>query len=138
VLTDADFTELRLLAESLFEDCIRVVRRVTPTSLDPVTGEYPDPVDLLIYHGPARIQVKADINSNVVEAVVAGREWTYLTAQLQLPVNEDTARIRPDDIAIHQGSRWDPSLEGREFVIHGIYHKTHATMRRFRLREVVG
>ena len=64
----------------------------TKPVFDDETGQYVTPARVSVYRGPCRIQVKADINSNVVETTAGEREWTYLTAQLQLPVVTPPAR----------------------------------------------
>jgi hypothetical protein len=108
------------------------------------TGQYTDPARVTVYEGPCRVQVKADINSNVVETTAGEREWTYLTGQLQLPVGDDprivtgeTKNIRPDMIAECLTAPFDDDLPGRLFNIQGTYHKSQAVYRRFRVREVV-
>lgn len=109
------------------------------------TLQYTDPPRVTVYEGPCRIQIKADINSNVVETTAGDHEWTYLTDTLQVPIVADpevstgtTAAVRPDNVAEILTNPDDTSLVGRVFNIQGMYHKTHATHRRFRVREVVG
>lgn len=105
--------------------------------------QYTDPARVVVYRGPCRMQVKADINSNVVESTAGDREWTYLTGQLQLPVETpadavgSVADVRPDQIAEITVALFDPSLEGRVFNVQGIYHKSQAGYQRFRVKEVV-
>ncbi len=108
------------------------------------TGAYDLADDrVLIYRGRGRLQVKADINSNVVETTAGDREWTYLTAQLQLPAEthpDDLGSV--DDVDVDHVCDWltsefSPALVGTRFNIQGPYHKTHAVYLRFRLRELV-
>lgn len=111
------------------------------------TGQYDDPPDeVVVYEGPCRMQVRADINSNVVETSAGGREWTYLTSQVQLPLDGhpdikrgSSADVRTDDICrwTATGASGDPAMVDRLFNIAGPFHKTHASKRRFRVREVV-
>jgi hypothetical protein len=88
-------------------------------------------------------EVKADINSNVVETTAGEREWTYLTAQLQLPVHTpEGATGSVDDIDVDYvceilASPHSPSLVGSLFNIQGTYHKSQAVYSRYRVREVV-
>ena len=112
--------------------------------LNPATGVYDQPGErVTVYEGRCRLQVKADINSNVVETTAGDREWTYLTAQLQLP-----SETHPDDIGdvdavdVDQICDWleapfSPSLVGTRFNIQGPYHKSQAVYLRFRVRELV-
>lgn len=109
------------------------------------TGKYDTPARVTVYEGPCRIQVKADINSNVVETTAGEREWTYLTAQLQVPV---ITPVRDDvigsvnDIDVDQvceivTAPHSPTLVGTLHNLQGTYHKSQAVYSRYRLREVV-
>lgn len=111
---------------------------------DEATGEYADPARVTVYEGPCRMQVKADINSNVVETTAGEHEWTYLTSSLQLPVGDDPRIVTGSsaDVAVDHIAEWltcpdDPNMEGRLFNITGPFHKSQAVYRRFRVREVV-
>jgi hypothetical protein len=79
----------------------------------------------------------------VVETTAGEREWTYLTSTLQVPVETpadatgDVGDIRPDNIAEALTAPFDATLVGRLFNIQGIYHKSQATYRRWRIREVI-
>lgn len=145
-----------MMAE-LYTDRVHITRAAVPgdveyvdnTTIDESTGQYPVQGRVTIYRGPARLQVKADINSNVVETTAAEREWTYLTAQLQLPVTldealaidgttlGDPAAVATDNVVAYELCPYDTSMVGREFNVAGPYHKSHAVYRRFRVREVV-
>jgi hypothetical protein len=111
--------------------------------LDPDTLQYPEQGRVELYEGPCRVQVKVDINSNVVETTAGDREWTYLVAQLQLPVftpegaTGDVADVDVDHICEVLTSPSDPTLVDVVYNIQGIYHKSHAVYRRFRVREVI-
>jgi hypothetical protein len=105
--------------------------------------QYPAQGRVTLYEGVCRVQVKVDINSNVVETTAGDREWTYLVAQLQLPVETptgatgDVADVDVDHICTVLTSPSDPTLVGVVYNIQGIYHKSHAVYRRFRVREVI-
>lgn len=154
LFTDEELDEDRADFLTLCSDTIRVTRNATPDDvewvphvMDPVTLHYPAPGKVVIYEGPARIQVKVDVNSNVVETTAGDREWTYLTAQMQFPVDTptdheryvsgDVGDIRPDNVAEALLCPFDTTIVGRVFNIQGIYHKSQATYRRFRAREVI-
>jgi hypothetical protein len=150
--------EARIDARDLFTgDTCRITRK-PPTAgkgtMNETTFQYegaPDPI--LVYEGPCRMQVKADINSNVVETTAGDREWTYLTGQLQLPATlaeakaiaaayGDTVLGDPNAVDVDNVVNWltapdSPSLVGTEFNVAGPYHKTHAAYLRFRVREPV-
>lgn len=110
---------------------------------DEETGTYSDPPRVVVYRGPGRIQVKADINSNVVETTAGEREWTYLTAQLQLPTETpsnavgDVYAVRTDYVCEVLDSPDSPALVGALFNIQGTYNKSQAVYLRFRVREVI-
>jgi hypothetical protein len=144
--------EGRAEMESLMLATCRITRPAEPgdpeyvdtSTIDEATGQYPAAGRVVVYgpdvpagnDGRCRIQVKADINSNVVETTAGEREWTYLTMTLQLPIAGSEA-VRPDNICELLTSPEDTSLEGRLLNIQGMYHKSAATHRRFRVREVI-
>lgn len=107
------------------------------------TGQYETPERVPVYVGPCRLQVRADINSNLVETTAGDRESTYLTATLILPITVppegfgSSADIRPDDVATYLTAQDDPTMVDREFNVQGLHHKSQATARRFRVREVI-
>jgi hypothetical protein len=111
--------------------------------MDPDTLQYPEQGRVTLYEGVCRVQVKVDINSNVVETTAGDREWTYLVAQLQLPVSTppgatgDVAAVDVDHICEVLTSPADPTLVDVIYNIQGIYHKSQAVYRRFRVREVI-
>lgn len=127
----------RAAAEGLMTDVCRITRTGDGAPVfDEDTGQYVAPADVLVYEGPCRLQVKADINSNVIETTAGEREWTYLTAQLQVPV-EGTETVRVDNVAEIVECAFDQALVGRRMNVQGIYHKSQAGYRRLRVREVV-
>lgn len=128
----------------LLTDTCRITKPGVGASVfNETTGQYTDPARVVVYEGPCRIQVKADINSNVVETTAGEREWTYLTAQLQLPVTTPTGAtgdvddVDVDHVAEILTAPYSASLVGAKFNIQGTYHKSHAVYTRFRVREVV-
>lgn len=153
IITAADVAEFQAQAEAEMQDTCRItIPGEGPRVLDEETGQYVDPARIIIYgpgavdpttgdplpeqSGKCRLQVKADINSNVVETTAGEREWTYLTAQLQVPV-AGTGHIPIDAVAEMLTAAFDDSLPGRKFNIQGTYHKSKPVIRRFRVREAV-
>ena len=53
--------------------------------------------------------------------------------ELQLPMS--VVGVQADDEVEMTGSRHDPDLAGRLFVVRGLSHKTHAVMRRLQVEE---
>jgi hypothetical protein len=160
IITGEDLAEFRAMGEAMMTDTCRITvanPEAVQGEIDEDTGQYPEASDArLVIYGPGavhvetgdpidddvvqsgicRFQVKADINSNVVETTAGDREWTYLTSQLQLPM-EGTGHIPIDAVAECLTSPYDESMPGRLFNIQGTYHKSQAVIRRFRTREVV-
>lgn len=127
----------RRRVETLFLDSCRITKPGTgPTGFDEATGQNTPPPRVTVYEGPCRIQVKSDINSNVVETTSGEHEFTYLTATLQLPI-AGTELVRPDNISEILACVDDPTMVGRLWNVQGVYHKSQATHRRFRIREVI-
>jgi hypothetical protein len=116
---------------------------VGATTFNESTGQNTHPARVVVYEGPCRVQVKVDINSNVVETTAGDREATYLVSQLQLGVTTpegatgDVADVDVDHVCEVLTSPSDPTLVGVLYNIQGIYHKSHAVYRRFRVREVI-
>jgi hypothetical protein len=129
---------------------------VTNRAPDPVTLQIPGQGQVTVYKGPCRMQVKVDINSNVVSVVTGEREATYLTGQMQVPVEvEELTQFSDRDtfdgtgflgnpglIDVNSTALWmvcpyDSMMVGREFRIAGPYHKSQAVYRRFRVNEAV-
>lgn len=141
----------RAAMAGLYTDRCKIERvgEIDTSTFNKTTMKYDAATRATVYEGPCRMQVKADINSNVVETTAGEREWTYLTAQLQLPVergealliDEDTvgnpADVTVDDVVTFTVCLYDSSMVGREFNLAGPYHKSHAVYRRFRVREPV-
>jgi hypothetical protein len=152
ILTVADVEDQRRdLAEPMCTDTCTITIEDpdapprTSADLDPVTLQYPERPRITLYgpgaedpdyeDGRCRFQIKADINSNIIETTAGEREATYNTAQLQIPVS--ALYIPPDAIVTCLTAEHNPALPGREFNIHGeIAPKSIPVIRRFRLREV--
>lgn len=118
-------------------DTCRVFLPGTRGAFNEDTGQYDEGLPTVLYEGPCRVQVRSDINSNAVEAGIGEHEFTYRTATLQLPIA--ATGIPADAVAHILTCPLDPDQVGREFNIQAeTKGKTHATHRRFRIREVVG
>lgn len=104
------------------------------------TGQYDTPARVVVYTGRCRIQDASLVGGQgkMEERGVGDHEATYLTMKLQLPVEGGSAMVRPDQRVEITRSCGDPELEGRMFFVESTHHKTHATHRRFRIREVIG
>lgn len=149
LFTPAELAEDRALADTLMTDTCRITRHARPgdpeyvdtSQLDEETGQYPERGVVTVYQGPCRVQVKVDINSNLVESTAGEREWTYVTAQLQLPVITPTAAtgsvndVDVDHVCDVLTSEHSPRLVGLRANIQGqIGPKSHEVYLRFRLK----
>lgn len=127
----------------LTDACVITKDGIGPRIFYEDTGQYVNPDRIAVYAGPCRIQVKADINSNVVEVTAGEHEWTYLTAQLQLPVEDPVGSAGSvNDVDVNHvceitSAPYEASLVGSLFNIQGTYHKSQAVYLRFRVKEVV-
>lgn len=161
LLTATEIAEDRAIAEAQMIDVCRMTKAGTGKgAFNAATGQYAPPPRVVVYGpgavdangdayttataigrqilaGKYRIQVRSDINSNAVEAVVAEHEGTYRTATLQLPIF-GTGHIPTDVEAELITCTYDPEMVGRVFNVQAeTKGKTHATHRRYRVREVL-
>lgn len=113
-------------------------------ALDEATGVRAHPAPVTVYEGPCLLQIRADVNSNVVEITAGEKEWAYQTAILSIPIvapagaTGDPADVRIDMTAEYLTAPEDPSLVGRLFHVKATLTKTRATARRLRVTETVG
>jgi hypothetical protein len=126
LISDAEVQADRAFANAQLVDRCRIVRPGASGSgtFNETTGQYDNPASaVVVYEGPCRWQIRADINTNIVEPQELEREWAYQTSTLQLPTC--------------LAARYDDALVGRVFNIQAAQHKSMASTRRFRAREVV-
>lgn len=119
---------------------------VDVSHIDEDTLQYPEQGRVIVFEGRCRVQVRSDINSNAVEAVVAEHEWTYRTSTAQFPMFADPAKgdigdpaaIQPDYVLEIVASPLDSARVGRVMNLQAdTKNKTQASHRRFRVREVL-
>ena len=117
----------RAAMREMYTDRCHVTREAQPgdadylpdedRQLDPVTRQRPPQARVTVYRGPCRMQVKVDINSNVVTAVSGEREQTYLTGQMQVPVEAAELSLILEGIDLSDASRrkrWRPAKKASE------------------------
>jgi hypothetical protein len=127
----------RAAAESGMTDAC-TVRRIASSSTDPETAVV-TPTYTTIYPvsgtGVCKVQQSAPAGgpTDVGEAAVYIGQLT-----LHLPVSDDTAAVRPDDLVTITACVLDASLVGKTFRLRGPAHKSFATARRFPMVEVSG
>ena len=86
LFTAEELAEDRAEFLTLCSDTLRITRAAKPgdteyvdtSDIDEDTLQYPEQGRVVIYEGPGRLQVKVDINSNVVEVYIG-----YLRRKLQ-------------------------------------------------------
>jgi hypothetical protein len=150
LLSPEEIAADRAMAEANLPDTCKIERAVVGRgAFNETTGQYanddPSAPKTLIYQGPCKFQIRADINANIVEPVEVEREWAYQTSTMLTPIDAtadgvvagDPGHIGPDDFCTVLTSSYDASLPGRVFNIHSSFHKSLSSVRRFRVREAV-
>ena len=154
LFTASELAEDRTEFLTLCSDTVRITRAArttdpgyTPPVFNEDTGQYDEPARVTVYEGPGRLQVKVDINSNVVESTGGERDGIYLTEQLQLPtsapthharyVTGDPAEVDVNNICVLLASPHQPGLVGVTVNVAGPFRKSQATYLRFRVKDPV-
>lgn len=120
----------RRAAERLMVDTC-TIRRRTGEATDPVSGEMTPTYDP-VYSGKCRVQQST--GTAQAQAQEAGEANVLLTRfEVQVPMS--VTGIQADDEVLVTASVHDPDLPGREFLVRGLAHKTHAVMRRIQCEE---
>ena len=118
----------RAAAERLMVD-VCVIRRRTGESTDDdgvITPTYDT-----VYDGICRMQQPG--TGDAREADSGEAALLLLRFELQLPPS--VVGVQADDVVTVTASQYDPDLVGREFVVRGLAHKSHAVMRRLQVQE---
>lgn len=138
LVTKAEIAADRALAEEHMIDTCRIKRYdVSEREWNETTLQYDGDDGTVVYEGKFRMQVRSDINSNAVEAVVGDHEFTYRTATAQLPI-EGTADVVSDCVLEWLTCPLDPANEGRIYNLQAdTKAKTQASHRRFRAKELL-
>lgn len=138
LVTLAEIAADRALAEEHMIDTCRIKRYdVNDRQWNESTLQYSGDAGVVVYEGKFRMQVRSDINSNAVEAVVGEHEWTYRTATAQLPI-EGTDEVVSDCVLEWLTCPLDPANVGRFYNLQAdTKAKTQATHRRFRAKELL-
>ena len=117
----------RRAAERLMVDQCTIRRKTGETTDDDgnITPTY-DPV----YSGKCRLQQPT---ATAQEEDSGEASLLMVRFELQLPMS--VAGVQADDEVRMTASVYDPDLPGRDFVVRGLSHKTHAVMRRLQVEE---
>lgn len=122
----------RAAAEALMRDTCDIARADAEPVTDPDTGVVTYPVGAPYFSGSCRVQLP-NVSEREVDA--AEREWTEQAALVMVPMS--VTGVRVGDVVTVTASVLDPDLVARKYTVVGLMHKTHATARRLRCREVV-
>lgn len=153
LISTAHIARGRALANAQMIDRGRVTREAEPDdpdyiepAMDPVTLQYTAAPRVVVYEGRCRVQVRSDINSNAVEAIVGDHEGTYRTSTAQFPMEPvgdpgdigHPGNVRPNYELEILTSPLDPLRVGTILNLQAEPKaKTMASHRRFRAREVL-
>jgi len=141
VFTAAELAEHRGDAESRMVDTCRITRPGDgPRVPNPETLAYEGPAPVTVYEGKCRIPRRVAGSAQSSDAGEA--TWQVGEYPLAIPLDGD-GYVAGETVGVGQTveyltSTTDPDLVGRSYGITGVSHQTHATERRFRMKEVVG
>lgn len=121
----------RAAADAIFTDSCLVERASGARVMDPDTGVY-EHQWVPVYEGPCRIQVA---QTQPAEQELGGRAFVVTDALVQLPVGP--VAFFDDDRVTVTGTAYDPLLVGVVLSVTSREVKTHATMRRLHVSEVM-
>ncbi len=108
------------------------VERETGQAFNDVTGQY-EPTFATVYEGPGKWQT---FEAYEQSPAAAGHTFVVTRSHLHLPFTDESAGVRPDDIAECMTSRMDPDNVGARLRIAAESSKTYRTARRFPVSEV--
>lgn len=121
----------RVAAEALMVDSCTVSTGGTPV-WNEATGRYDAPSATVIYAGKCRVQVP-NVAEN--EADAGERAWTVQDALVMLPVDGSEA-VQVGHHVVIDSCALDAQLVGKAYTVTAGHHKTFATARRLRCKEV--
>lgn len=129
----AELPGMRAQAEALMVDSCTITQ---PGSGAPVfdenTGKYVDPAPVTVYTGKCRVQVP-NVAENLTDS--GERAWTVQDALVMLPVDGSEGALVGHTVTITAASL-DAQLVGKRYTVTAAHHKTFATARRLRCKEV--
>lgn len=121
----------RRAAEALMRDACTV--HGDPVQVwNPTTLQY-DEVPTVVYTGKCRVRLAG---TQASQGEQAGQLFVEQGATLSLPFSEATsADVRKDHVVTITASETDPGLVGAKYTIEARLRQTHATARRFPIKE---
>lgn len=125
---EAELPFLRSEIEALMVDTCTIRRKNGPGVPDPVTLKITPTYDV-VYSGKCRVQLR----DTVATRPDAGeRLATVVRTILQVPVSVTGVEVGDEVLMVTSA---DPDLVGRTLRVRSLFHKTHATSRRFECEE---
>jgi len=124
---DALLARGRAAAEALMVDACTIRRRTGETT---GPGGVVTPTYVTVFEGQCRLQQP----TGTAREEDAG-EAALLMVRFELQVPMSVVGVQADDEVTVTASVHDPDLVGREFLVRGLFHKTHATARRLQVEE---
>ena len=112
--------------EGMVDEC--VIRRRDGETTGP--GGVVTPTYETVYEGRCRMQQP----TGAAREEDSG-EASLLMVRFELQVPMSVVGVQADDEVLMTASVHDPDLVGREFLVRGLFHKTHATARRLQCEE---
>lgn len=123
---------LRAEEEGRQRDTCRITRPSDESAeMDPETGEYVDPLPIVMYEGPCRIPKRDGGSASTSDA----DGWQVGEYPLSLPI-EGTENIRTGMTVTYLTSADDPALAGNVYGITREADQSQATARRFHMKRV--
>lgn len=121
----------RVAAQALMVDACTITKPGAPVWND-ATGKYTPGTPVTLYAGRCRVQVP-----NVAESVQdsGDRAWTVQDALVMVPVAGSEA-VKVGHTVKVTACTLDAQLVGVEYTVTAMHHKTFATARRLRCKEV--
>lgn len=133
MLTDGMLATARSAAESLMTSTCTITRLAGERVWNETTGTYTDPVPLVVYTGPCKVQ---DAVGRAAGDAQAGERQAAITDQeLHLPV-DGSGGVRRDDTVRIDANPADPALVGRLFTVQAGHAATAKTARRLLIQAV--
>lgn len=133
----ADIADLQIQAESMMTDICTVFRLgpADPSAvIDPVTGEFPPNLPVVIYDGRCSIRVPGTLSTGKTRPS-AGDTATLLNTILAIPVAAPTVAVA--DTVVVTASQFNPHLVGAEFAISSLLPASWVTKQRAALVAVI-
>lgn len=134
IVTPAELKQLRDTAEAMMWDTCTITRAGSRGDLDEGSLAYAPTTAATVYAGKCKVQRENVSIATETEAV--GRDWPTQPLRVDLPI-DGTDTVAVNDIVTLTVSTNDPALQGRQFTVVALPHKTFATARRLRCIEGV-